>query len=556
MSVVLYRKYRPKSFSEVEGQGHVTKTLRNAVIYNKIAHAYIFIGPRGTGKTTIARILAKAVNCLEVKNGEPCNKCRSCEAINQGRALDLVEIDAASNRGIDDIRALKENIGFSPSSLKFKVFIIDEVHMLTKEAFNALLKTLEEPPEHAIFILATTEVYKVPETIISRCQRFDFRKLSLAEIKKRLLEIVKEEGVTMEEGAAELIALNAGGALRDAESILGLIMSMEDKNITAKEAQTVLGTPEISSVAAFVKLIGQRKATEAISYINELNANGYDLEQFNRALVEYLRNALLLKVNIKLKKLVEAKLTGEQADEMIEIGKALKEEEMLKILKIFIGVQNDLKSSMIIQLPLEMAVIEILGDYDSGKIAPEKTEKTAIIAAKPLAGENKKTALAENKEIVFKKIAERVPEKKAETEIFEQKEKITVKKEEESGGLAGRGKDEILNKWPEILKELKNYNHFISAYLKSCSFIDVRANEIIVSTPYVSYKEKLEESKIRGIINDVLDKIIGRTNGKMRLKIVFDKDLEKMGYKLPEKKKTAENAEAAVLDILGGEVVK
>lgn len=551
MSVVLYRKYRPQAFSEVEGQTHVTKTLRNAVIHNKIAHAYIFIGPRGTGKTTVARILAKAINCLDLKNGEPCNKCLSCEAINQGKALDLVEIDAASNRGIDDIRALKENIGFSPSGLKFKVFIIDEVHMLTKEAFNALLKTLEEPPEHAIFILATTEAYKVPETIISRCQRFDFRKLSLGEIKKRLLEVSKEEGVNLEEGAAELIALNAGGALRDAESILGLIMSMEDKNITAKEAQTVLGTPEISSVANFTKLIGNKDATEAINYINELNANGYDLEQFSRALVEYLRNALLLKINSKLRNLVESKLTNEQLDEMIEIGKLFSEEKLLKILRLFIDVQNEMKNSIIIQLPLEMAVIEILGDYDSGKITPEKPEIRPPANPKIAAQNNIETAP------VAKTVS--VPQKNVEDKITEdvnKKESDTAeKKTEQTVPVATLNKDAILNKWPEILTELKTYNHSISAFLKSCNFIDMRANEIIISTPYVFHKEKLDESKSRDIINKVLDKMAGSGNA-LHLKIVFDKDLEKLGYKLPEKKKAAASAEASVLDILGGEVVK
>ncbi len=551
MSIVLYRKYRPQAFNEVEGQTHVTKTLRNAVIHNKIAHAYIFIGPRGTGKTTVARILAKAINCLDLKNGEPCNKCQSCEAINQAKALDLVEIDAASNRGIDDIRALKENIGFSPSGLKFKVFIIDEVHMLTKEAFNALLKTLEEPPEHAIFILATTEAYKVPETIISRCQRFDFRKLSLGEIKKRLLEVSKEEGVNLEEGAAELIALNAGGALRDAESILGLIMSMEDENITAKEAQTVLGTPEIASVANFTTLIGKKDAAGAINYINELNANGYDLEQFSRALVEYLRNALLLKINSKLRNLVESKLTNEQLDEMIGIGKLFSEEKLLKILRLFIDVQNEMKNSIIIQLPLEMAVVEILGDYDSDKIAPKEAGTKSVASPKIMVQENSEI----NPAAKITPVLQKDPEKEIIKESDKKEPAPAEKKTDETLPVATISKDEILNKWPEVLKELKTYNHSISAFLKSCSFIDLRKNEIIISTPYVFHKEKLDEPKSRDIINKVLDKIAG-TVSTLHLKIVFDKDLEKLGYKLPEKKKTAESAEASVLDILGGEVVE
>ena len=220
MSEVYYRKWRPRTLAEVVGQGPVTKTIRQAVAQGRVAHAYLFCGPRGTGKTSTARILAKAVNCLAPREGEPDNECAICQAINEGRALDLIEIDAASNRGIDDIRELSDKIRFSPGEARYKVYIIDEVHMLTEAAFNALLKTLEEPPAHAIFVLATTESHKVPPTVISRCQRFDFRRIPLEVMVEKLRELCRGEGIEAQGEALALIARTARGSLRDAENLL------------------------------------------------------------------------------------------------------------------------------------------------------------------------------------------------------------------------------------------------------------------------------------------------------------------------------------------------
>ncbi len=357
-NLVLYRKYRPINFSQIVGQEHIVKTLTNALKFNKVAHAYIFNGVRGVGKTTIARLLAKAINCLELKNSEPCNKCLACLEIHQGKSMDLIEIDAASNRGIDEMRELRDGIKFSPNNLKYKVFIIDEAHQLTAPAFNALLKTLEEPPAHAIFILATTEIHKVPQTIISRCQRFDFHKLTLDKIVERLAWISKQEKVSIEKPALELIALNADGSIRDGESLLGQIMSMEDKNITLEEVQTILGVTDIKAVQDLVDYIIENQNSKAIFHINTIANQGHDLVQFTKSLVSYLRKMLILKVDSNLAKLIASELTKEQIDIIIKQGEKFEQVDLLKTIHLFIHAENEIKSADFQQLPLELAVIE------------------------------------------------------------------------------------------------------------------------------------------------------------------------------------------------------
>ncbi len=363
----MYRKYRPKNFNQIVAQEHIVKTLTNALSLKRVAHAYLFTGQRGTGKTTIARLLAKAVNCQNPQKFEPCNKCAACREINQSRSLDLIEIDAASNRGIDEIRELREGIKFSPNQLKYKVFIIDEVHQLTREAFNALLKTLEEPPAHAIFILATTESHKVPQTIISRCQRFDFYKLPLEKIVARLSWIAKQEKINIEKAALELVALNADGSIRDAESLLGQIMSMGDKDITLKEVQAILGVTDIKAVADMANYLTEKNNSQAIFHINQLVNQGYDLFQFSKSLINYLRKMLILKVDPNLSKLIAAELTKEQIDGMTNQGRELSQQELVKIIHLFIQASNEIKGADFPQLPLELAVVECCQRINTGE---------------------------------------------------------------------------------------------------------------------------------------------------------------------------------------------
>jgi DNA polymerase-3 subunit gamma/tau len=362
-NLVLYRKYRPQTFSEIIGQEHIVKTLTNAISMGLISHAYLFAGPRGSGKTTLARLFAKAVNCKNRKEGdyEPCNKCDSCLEINQGNSMDLIEIDAASHRGIDDIRELRDGIRFSPAKSKYKVFIIDECHQLTKEAANALLKTLEEPPSHAIFILATTEVYKMIPTILSRCQRFDFRKLTLPEIIKRLEIIVSKEKVKIEKEALELIALNSGGSFRDAESLLDQVLIFSGtgetkREIKAEEIKELLGIVEIAEIIKFVDFLAAKKASEAISFLNELLDKGFDLQEFVKSSINYLRQTLILKIGGT--EAISIGVTKEEFQKIKEHSQSFAEQDLRKILNLFLEAENKIRFSPIPQLPIELAIIE------------------------------------------------------------------------------------------------------------------------------------------------------------------------------------------------------
>lgn len=357
--MVFYRKYRPKNFFEVIGQEHIIRILTNELKTNKIAHAYLFCGPRGTGKTTMARLLAKAVNCLNLKNAEPCNQCSSCLEINSGKALDLIEIDAASHRGIDEIRELREGIKFTPTRLKYKVFVIDEAHQLTKEAFNALLKTLEEPPRHAIFILATTEPHKILVTIISRCQRLDFRKFSLGEIVKRLSAIAKQEKVSIEPKALKLIAVIADGDLREAISLLDQIITLEDQKITLHEVQSILGVSDNRAIVDLVDCLIRKQTNKALKIINDLTQAGCDLHQFAKLLVNYFRQLMILKIDSGLSDLVAPELTKEQLAVILEQGKKFPEKKLIRILQILLEAENSIKTAPYPQIPLEIAVIEI-----------------------------------------------------------------------------------------------------------------------------------------------------------------------------------------------------
>ncbi len=355
---VLYRKYRPKHFDEVVGQEHVVSAFTSALESGKTAHAYLFSGPRGIGKTTVARLIAKSLNCTGQKR--PCNTCELCNDFNNGRAFDLIEIDAASTRGIDEIRELREGVRFVPTKGKYKTYIIDETHMLTPPAFNALLKTLEEPPAHAVFVLATTELEKIPATIISRTQHFDFRRPRVTQIADRLAEIAKKEEVVLEKDASHLISLAAEGSLRDAESILGQIMAVEDKKITRKEVEDILGMPRREAAKKMFELIARKDASGALALIQEVSDGGYDLASFSKILLQYFRNALFLKTDLALKKFVEAEMLPDELEAVSSHLASFTPQDLSRGLQVITSNLSAFKKTPISQLPLELTVIDLI----------------------------------------------------------------------------------------------------------------------------------------------------------------------------------------------------
>ncbi len=365
---VLYRKWRPQRFADVSGQEVVKRTLTNALAQGKVSHAYLFSGPRGTGKTTMGRLLTKAINCERIQDaaGEPCNECASCIAFNAGTALDLVELDGASNRGIDEIRKLRENVGYMPmaGSGAHKVYLIDEVHMLTDQAFNALLKTLEEPPPHIVFILATTDAHKVPPTIVSRCQRLDFRRIPLGAIVDRLAHIAANEGIAIPREGLELVARSATGSLRDAINLLEQICDSWGKEATLEAVREGLGLIADERAAGLALQAVHADLAGALSTIGAVRDDGIDLKQFQKEVVARLRELLLVQAGAE----GDATYTPEQVDAMRESIAGVPGERIVRVLKLF--SQADLRQDQLSPLPLELAIAESM-------VAPAATQPAA-----------------------------------------------------------------------------------------------------------------------------------------------------------------------------------
>ena len=355
---MLYRKYRPQQFGEVVGQEHVVKTLKGALITGRVGHAYLFTGPRGTGKTTLARVFAKALNCPNRKPGsfEPCDKCSFCLDVNNNRSLDLIEIDAASNRGIDEIRNLKESALVAAPGGKYKVFVLDEVHMLSKDAFNALLKILEEPPSHVVFILATTEAHKVLPTVLSRVQKFDFKKLTPKEISLKLKAIANAEKIDIDDNGLYAMAVAADGAMRDAEVFLTKIRTSHNGKISSEAVYTTLGLIPSKYHTEFLGYLISNNKADAINFIQKISNSGIDLENFTKDFLGYLRKILIHKVS-------PATLVsfGEQPDlESAKLALLVENQNLIRMINVFTLARSEIKNSPIPQLPLELAILELI----------------------------------------------------------------------------------------------------------------------------------------------------------------------------------------------------
>jgi DNA polymerase-3 subunit gamma/tau len=501
---VLYRKWRPQRFEEIIGQEHVCRTLQRALQSDRIAHAYLFTGPRGTGKTSTARILAKAVNCT---GGPPlpCNTCRTCMAINEGRAMDLIEIDGASNRGIDEIRDLRERVMFAPAEARYKVYVIDEAHMLTTEAFNALLKTLEEPPAHVIFILATTDPQRIPATVLSRCQRFDFRRVRVADIVQRLETIVQAESLQATRPALELVARNATGSMRDAESLLDqLLVYGRDGTLDVLEVQALLGMRGNEQAPQLVDALIAGDLSAGLHLVQRLVDDGVDLRQFNRGLVAYLRGLLFLAVTGDGADLLD--VTAEDLTEMRARVQRTSAGRLASWVRRFSLLDADLKAGWYGQLPLELALVEAV--IPPEEPSPQREPAPARSSERPRAPAAPAAVAA---------APSKGPARPAGVYAEGQPAPATERAGPPEGPAPAEGPAEgavnlerVIEEWPHVVEGIRPLDPSVQALLhsSSCQPVAVEGRVVVLGFRYAFHKGKIEEARNRRMVEHVLSKVL------------------------------------------------
>lgn len=516
MTKVLYRKWRPKQFSDIVGQPHVVKTLIRAVQSERVAHAYLFCGPRGTGKTSTARILAKSINCESKDSCTPTEPCRICRSIDKGIALDLIEIDAASNRGIDDIRDIREKARYAPNEASHKIYIIDEAHMLTDQAFNALLKTLEEPPEKVIFILATTESHKIPPTILSRCQRYDFARITAEVISDRLSEICKVEEFKVEIDALNLIANLARGALRDAINILEQSVVSDDPPISESKVRNLLDIGDDTINIELTKNLLEKNISKALETVNKAANSGTDLRYVHMGLIKYLRATLLIKSNIKL----NSEFSEDIYKQIESISKSCELDSILSCLKTV--TDPGLKTDSSNPLSLELAIVEIgmKSDNDSNQI--NKTNLVHInetVDAQHVQSTEEKKDDRNSVKIIKHKSTEEVSVKKL--------DQIDSSETTGSGDPNNFAGDEKLeNGWQSILESLrytKGQKFNLKALLVTCTTRKFKDDSILLGFSHPSHRERMEHEltipESRKTLSDSFAKIMGK-----QYELIVEKD--------------------------------
>ena len=503
MAQALYRTWRSHTFDEIVAQDHITHTLKNALRTGRFAHAYLFTGPRGTGKTSTARIMAKAVNCLaEDVNERPCNKCDICQAINEGRLLDLIEIDAASNRGIDEIRELREKINFLPGEARKKVYVIDEVHMLTPPAFNALLKTLEEPPEHVIFVLATTDPQLVPATVLSRCQRFDFRRIPHQDTVERLSHILQEIERQAEPAALNEIARAATGSLRDAISMMDQLLASGEEQVTLEHVHNLLGFVAGEAVLQLSEHLANREVGAGLTLINRLSQEGTDIRQLTRQFVEHLRGLLILQVGSDGASL---HLPAESIQRMQQQAGRWSGSDLVRAIRLFTRVENELRLGFQPQLPLELAFIEAAQDAER-EPAPSKPVRRKQSAA--TTKHRKEAGTPSTTQVAPNKLESTVPSdtatmEPAPTTVEASVESITV--------VSGEPLAVVEERWNDILVQLKRAGKNTDSLLRGSShLLRFEGSALVIGFKHSFHKERVERPEHRQLIEQAVSQVLGK----------------------------------------------
>ncbi|WP_343345542.1 DNA polymerase III subunit gamma/tau [Terrisporobacter petrolearius] len=538
MHKALYRVYRPKTFEDVVGQEHIVKTLKNQIRNNNIGHAYLFSGTRGTGKTSTAKIFARAVNCLNSNDEEPCNECEICVDTLNDNIMDIVEIDAASNNSVDDIRELRESVKYTPSKAKYKVYIIDEVHMLSQGAFNALLKTLEEPPSYVIFILATTEPHKIPATILSRCQRFDFKRVSSKDIANRMAYICEKENIQAEEKALSLIARNSQGALRDALSILDQCMSFGNEIIEYNDVIELLGTVNIDELFELSKAIIDENTKKTLQILNEFIIWGKDIRNLMNDLIDHFRNLMVCKVSKDLDEIIS--MPEENIEKLKEQAKTININDLIRILNILSEAQDSMKSSSNTRILAEVTMMKI---------------------AQPMFDESKEALIKriENLEQIIESGNIKVVAMQNESELSSNNKNVKLNnQEEEQDIIYEEVKSEDVKlveaSWKKIIRKIKDDKKpSIYALLKEVSGFYVKENAlfIIFNDNFSFARSRLSSEETIKYVEQVIREVLNRS---FHLKIYLKSEIASMN--LEETSRNSDKGEEILKGIVNENILE
>ena len=521
MHKALYRAYRPQTFKDVVGQEHIIRTLKNQIENGNVGHAYLFCGTRGTGKTSTAKIFARAVNCIDSVNEEPCNECEVCKDILNDNIMDVIEIDAASNNSVDDVREIRENVKYTPAKCKYKVYIIDEVHMLSQGAFNALLKTLEEPPSYVIFILATTEPHKIPATILSRCQRFDFKRVTVQDMSSRMKEICEDVNIEVDERALNLIARNSQGALRDALSILDQCMSFSDDKIEYKDVVDLLGTVNIEQLFEMAEYVIKEDTKKCLEILNEFVIWGKDIKNLIDDLIDHFRNLMICKVSTELDEIIS--LPEETIEQLKAQSSLIETNDIIRILNILSETQDNIKSSSNPRVLAEVSIMKLSQPmFDESKEALIK--RLANLEAIIKSG-NIKVTTDNSASTVESQDTTVVENKQPEVEevYYEEVKSEDVKLVEKS--------------WENILMNIKkDKNMPVYAILREAKDFNVYANDlyIIFDDNFAFAKNKLNDPKTLGYIENVVRDTLNRS---FSIKIILKSESKNINLEIEKVEK-------------------